>query len=377
MNRNEELLEMLNEQGEVLKDFKARHLEKVAALERQVRDLETKANRPGLPNNGNGFDRGTKSPEVKAFENLLRTGIASPEQLKAMSIGSAGDGGYTVPQDLERQIFEMAKNAAPMAGLVRQVPASTDAHEIVVNTGGLVASWVSETAARTNTTTPTLAKVTLAKGELYALPAITQRLLDDANTDLASWLAREIGLVFGLSMDLGIISGTGSDQIKGVLQHTLAATPDSSRAFGTVEKMHSGVSADFDADDLIDLEAKLKPQYRQNAAWVMASATWSKIRKLKDATTGQYLIGDLVGAAPRSLLGHPVVLDENVPAIAASSHSVLIGDWQAAYTLATVRGTRVMPDPYTNRPYVNIYATHRVAGDVVDSAAVKVLTLAV
>ncbi len=352
--------------------FKADHENQ----KRIIRDLENKAGRSAIVGGGSG-DFGHKSQEVRSFETLLRTGIRSPEQVKAMSIGSGADGGYVVPQDLETQIFEMAKNAAPMTTLVRQVQATTESHEVVVNTGGLAASWVAETAARTNTTTPTLSKVTLAKGELYAMPAITQRLLDDGMIDLAGWLAREIGLIFGLSLDLGIISGTGSDQIKGVLQHTLAATPDSSRAFGTIEKLHSGVAGDFDADDLIDLEAKLKPQYRMNAAWVMASATWSKIRKLKDVTTGQYLIGDLVGAAPRALLGHPVILDENVPAVAASAHAVIIGDWKAAYTLATVRGTRVVPDPFTNRPYVNMYATHRVAGDVVDSAAVKVLTLSV
>ena len=38
-------------------------------------------------------------------------------------------------------------------------------------------------------------------------------------------------------------------------------------------------------------------------------------------------------------------------------------------------GTRVLRDPYTNKPYVGFYTTKRVGGMLVDSQAVKVLTL--
>ena len=38
-------------------------------------------------------------------------------------------------------------------------------------------------------------------------------------------------------------------------------------------------------------------------------------------------------------------------------------------------GTRVLRDPYTNKPFVGFYTTKRVGGMLVDSQAVKILTL--
>lgn len=354
---------------EEFSQFKADHT-------RALREIETRAARPDF-RFGAGAAAG-KSPEVKAFESYLRTGDSALLR-KAMTVGGAAgaEGGYTVPQDLERSIYEMARNASPMLGLVRAVPASSASHEIVVNLQGTVSAWAAETGARAASTAPTFAKVTPPSGDVWANPQITQQLLDDSGFDLTSWLSREIGLSFGIAIDTAIINGSGTNQPKGILNYTLAATGDASRAYGTIEKMHSGVSGDFDADDLISLEAKLKPQYRQNASWVLASATWAKIRSFKDSATGAYLIGPLTGATPPSLLGHPVFLDENVPAVGAGAHAVIFGDFSAAFTLTNIRGVRVLLDPYTAKPYVHFYSTQRVGGAVVDTAAVKVLTLAV
>lgn len=344
-----------------------------ADQEQRVRDLETRAARPGGPGVA------PANPEhAKALETFLRTGDAGAlrEQQKAMSVGVSAEGGYTVPQDLERQIFEMARNASPLLGLVRNVPAAQDNHEIVVNLSGTATAWAAETGARAASTAPSFAKVTLASGEVWANPQVTQRLLDDAGFNVQSWLAGEIGTVFGQAIDAALASGTGTNQPRGLLTPTFAATADGARAFGTVERLHSGTSASFDADDLIDLEAKLKPQYRAKATWLMCASTWSFVRKLKDSTSN-YLVGTLGGGAAPQLLGHPVVLDENIPAMAASSYSVLLGDFQAAYTVGNIRGVRILPDPYTAKPYVHFYSTQRIGGNVVDSTAYKALYLAV
>ncbi len=39
-------------------------------------------------------------------------------------------------------------------------------------------------------------------------------------------------------------------------------------------------------------------------------------------------------------------------------------------------GTRILRDPYTNKPFVNFYATKRIGGQVLDSDAIKVMKIA-
>jgi HK97 family phage major capsid protein len=42
-------------------------------------------------------------------------------------------------------------------------------------------------------------------------------------------------------------------------------------------------------------------------------------------------------------------------------------------TIVDRMGTRLLRDPYTNKPFVQFYATKRVGGDVIDSEAIKVI----
>ena len=79
---------------------------------------------------------------------------------------------------------------------------------------------------------------------------------------------------------------------------------------------------------------------------------------------------------PNSLGGYAVVENEDMPAYAASANAYIFGDFRRGYTIADVFGTRVLRDPYTNKPYVHFYTTKRVGGGVVDSTALAVCTLA-
>jgi HK97 family phage major capsid protein len=93
-------------------------------------------------------------------------------------------------------------------------------------------------------------------------------------------------------------------------------------------------------------------------------------RKLKDGQ-GNYIWsqGYQAGEAS-SILGYSVVENHDLPDLAAGANSVLFGDFNRAYTIADVRGTRILRDPFTAKPYVTFYTTKRVGGGLMDSAAV-------
>lgn len=64
-----------------------------------------------------------------------------------------------------------------------------------------------------------------------------------------------------------------------------------------------------------------------------------------------------------------------MPAPTAGNIAVAFGDFKAGYLINDRIGTRVLRDPYTNKPYVMFYVTKRVGGGVLDPNAIRVLKL--
>jgi HK97 family phage major capsid protein len=108
----------------------------------------------------------------------------------------------------------------------------------------------------------------------------------------------------------------------------------------------------------------------------MNDATTLKVRQLKDAN-GQYLWQPSVQAGqPATLVGYPVVPDDNMPDIAAGKFPIAFGDFNRGYLVADRLGVRVLRDPFTSKPYVLFYTTRRVGGGITDFAAIKLLKIA-
>ena len=78
---------------------------------------------------------------------------------------------------------------------------------------------------------------------------------------------------------------------------------------------------------------------------------------------------------PSTLLGYGIEENEDMPEVAADSNAVLFGNFKRGYLIVDRMGTRVLRDPYTNKPYVSFYTTKRTGGMLLDSNAIKVLTL--
>lgn len=80
-------------------------------------------------------------------------------------------------------------------------------------------------------------------------------------------------------------------------------------------------------DELITLQGMVKQAYQSNACWTMNPATFTAIKKLKDANNQYILQNDPSLEFPYRILGRPVYLSDNMPALAASAKTVLYGDY--------------------------------------------------
>jgi HK97 family phage major capsid protein len=349
--------------------------------QRRLDDLALKSQRPHLGASEARAPTHGDLARKAAFESYVRRGATAGLELeeKALSIGVNADGGYLVPAETEAAVNMALKAISPIRAIasIRQV--STAVYKKPFSTNGFGTGWVGETAARPQTTTPTLDALTFPAMEVYAMPAATAALLDDAAVNIDEWIAEEVRDAFAQQEGNAFVVGNGVDKPKGFLSYTNVA--NSSWTWGNIGYITTGVSAAFPAanptDKLIDLAFTVKAGYRANASFVMNRSTQAVIRKFKDAD-GNYIWQPAPRPGERpTLIGYPVVEAEDMPDIAASSHSVAFGDFRRGYLVVDRVGIRVLRDPYSSKPYVLFYTTKRVGGGVQDFDAIKLLRFSV
>ena len=376
------------EKGAPAADFDAKlalvqaDIAKALDLKKEIERVEAKANLQGLI--GDAKERNPDKAAYKAafLDRFVRKGEDSADlkalQAKAWSIGTPADGGYALPEQIDREIEKMLRDISIVRSLANVVTVGTSDYKKLVNVNGIASGWVGETAARPATNTSQFAEVAPPMGELYANPQVTQQSLDDMFFDVEAELMTQLMEEFALAEGAAFVTGNGTNKPKGFLAYTTAATADSSRAFGTLEHVATGVSGDFAASNKADIffsvVGALKKGYRMGAVWMMNKSLLFEAMRFKD-TTGNYLWQPSIqdsGLGIR-LLGFGVEEAEDMPVKAANSLSVAFGNFKRGYTIVDRVGMRMLRDPYSNKPYVGFYTTKRVGGAVVNSEAIKLI----
>ena len=360
--------------------FEALEDEGVAALKEELAVLKRKVEEGVIASQRPALD-GVKSAASSAFvEGYLRKGVESGLELKAIGNSADAIGGYAVPREIDEVIDRTLLAISPIRQIANVVKVGSAGYRKLVSSGGTPSGWVGFEAARPETGTGTFTEIVPAGGDLYANPAASQQMLDDAMFDVEAWLTSEIASEFARAEGMAFVKGNGTNQPLGFLSSPNATTADGVRPMGTLQFLGTGAAGAFPAsnpaDKLIDLVQALRSPYRQGAVFVMNSATAAAIRKFKTADGAFLFQPSLAAGIPATLLGYPVVEAEDMPDIAAGSLSVAFGNFKAGYVIAERNATTILRDPYTHKPYVHFYATKRVGGQVTNSEAIKLLKFA-
>ena len=358
-------------------------------VEQQVEDLRTEVDEVKLRVDriAQGAQRAAQRPalaatsaaqtEVKGFvDGYLRCG--NTHEIKSISGTSPSDGGYAVPRQIDAMIARQLTEISPIRALAQVVQTGSAGYRKLVATGGTASGWAGETAERPETDTPSFAEIAPPSGDLYANPAASQAMLDDAGFDLESWLSSEIAMEFARAEGAAFVNGSGTNQPKGFLKAPTSTLGDAARAFGSVQYVGTGDATGFGTDPeekLIDLVHTMKAGHRQGASFVMNSTTLAEVRKLKTSDGAFLWQPGLIEGQPDRLLGYPVVEAEDMPDIAGGAYPIAFGNFRHGYLIAERSATQVLRDPFTNKPFVHFYATKRIGGQVLDSAAIKLLRI--
>ena len=354
-------------------------LSAMSEMKRQMEAIETAVARGQFPGGGSSEVNKVKAEHKAAFEKFFRKGIDDGlhdlEVKASASTLSDPDGGFTVPEEVDKAIDRVQGTMSAMRRLATVRSISTDTYKKLVGQGGASSGWVAEKGTRAETDTPTLKEIAINTKELYAMPAATQTLLDDSSIDIGAWLADEVGIEFNDEEGDAFISGNGVEKPKGIAAYSMIT--NASYEWGKVGYVAGGhASLLNNLDKLIDIQHALKTSYRNGASWLMNDSTCGVIRKFKDGD-GQYIWRPgLIEGAPDILLGKPVEYDDNLDDIGAGKYPIFYANFKWAYLIIDRLGTRVLRDPYTSKPYVLFYTTKRVGGGIVMYEAIKAFKIA-
>ncbi|CNJ54553.1 Predicted phage phi-C31 gp36 major capsid-like protein [Yersinia rohdei] len=327
---------------------------------------------------GGGTNTKTATEHKSAFMQFVRKGkeegLRELEQ-KALNTGTDADGGYAVPEELDRTLLDILKNEVIMRQESTVITVGTSDYKKLVNLHGAGSGWVGEQAARPATNTPQLAQIIPFMGEIYGNPQATQTMLDDGFFDVEAWINGSLSLEFSEQEEIAFTNGSGVLKPKGFLAYTSTDEKDSVREFGKLQHLLSGAAAAVTADSIIQMIYTLRKVHRNGAKFMMNNNSLFKIRILKDER-GDYLWRPgLELDQPSMLAGYGIAENEQMPDIVADAKAIAFGNFKRGYTIVDRIGTRILRDPYTNKPFVGFYTTKRTGGMLADSQAIKLLKI--
>jgi HK97 family phage major capsid protein len=188
-------------------------------VEQKSRDETLVAKRPV-------FEVGVRSTSASEHKQAIDSYIRSGEtaglkslETRAFQTGVGTDGGFLVAPETEHFINTALQQLSPMRGLatVRQI--SSAVYKQPFSPTGLPSGWVAETALRPQTNTMLLEERSFPAMELYAMPAATQTILDDAVVNLDQWISGEVEQAFATQETTAFVSGDGVAKPKGFLAY--------------------------------------------------------------------------------------------------------------------------------------------------------------
>jgi HK97 family phage major capsid protein len=349
------------------------------ALQDRLAELEKKANRPG----GNADPDEQAEIEKKALASFIRTG--TDVEIKAAGSTPDADGGFFILPTVDTTIRNMLADVSPIRSLAEVVTISGNSYERFYSTGNRGAQWVNENSDRPqDTARPELIKHTYTVQEMYAAPAATRHLVEDASFDVASWFQTWVANDFALTEGDAFWTGNGvGGKPRGILDYTIVNTADATRPWGQLQYVPAGhASAPTDdnlAKALVALVLTLHPRFRANATLLCNNATYIRFRQLQD-TAKRFLwaaTGNLVENAENgSILGYPVMIDDHLEDIGENKIIAAFGDFKQGYVVVDRHGLRVERDAVTVKGTI-LYDTYsRVGGGLGDSRAIKLLKVA-
>lgn len=278
----------------------------------------------------NGLSAEKRSVLQKHNQNV----VFSNGEYRDLAIGTNSAGGFTVPPGFLQRLVDALKAYGGMlqacnvidtdSGQPLQWPTADDTG----NVGAILAENVAAPTQDITFGTKTLSAYMYTS----KMVKVSYQLLNDSAFDLGAWLPTKFAQRIGRAINSHFTNGTGGGtQPTGMVPNL------------TVGKTGlAGQTLTVIYDDIVDLIHSIDPAYRDGGgSFMMADSSLKVVRKLKDTQGRPLWEPSLQQGTPSSLLGYPVVINQDMPVMAANAKSIAFGNFREAYIIRQVQGVQL------------------------------------
>jgi HK97 family phage major capsid protein len=378
--------EGLEKLDNVVKDIAVKHEAFEKAVARQTQqveqksadEVELKAYNEMLHSHHIDAVGADELSEMKSsFDRYMKVGRdrLTADEAKSINTIIDPDGGFFVIPQYSQNITQKGFDKRGFLSAVDIISSTSGQYKEIIDWADYSDSYYKNelTEATAPADGEAFKEVTWNATEQIYSKKFSRNSLEDSSRDIESYV---VGKLRDGSMrqsgDL-VVSGTGSDQPRGILTYTAGTT------YGTIQQITSSASGVLKWQDVIELlPAQLKDPYHDNSSYAMKRASFYALLSDVDGNA-RFQIGNQINffsgeRMSLSILGSPVVFDPNFATVATNGLSVAFGDFKETYVFVERLGFSILRDE-TNPSYVKVHLRRRNDGKVRNFEATKILKI--
>lgn len=249
--------------------------------------------------------------EEKAFEDYIR-GVVYSERANNLT-PATNSGGVLIPTTIANKIIKKVYDMSPILekSTKYNVKGKLELPYYDESTQSITVAWATE-FQELESNVGKFTNITLTGYLAGALSLISRSLINNAQFDIVAFVVDRMAYDIHRFIENALLNGSGN--VTGLSTVTNVVTAASTNK--------------VTADELIEVQGKVKDVFQGNAIWIMNEETRTEIRKLK-SNTGSYLmteVYDIASPFKNMLLGKPVYVTDNMPTMASGKKAIFYGD---------------------------------------------------
>lgn len=265
-------------------------------------------------NAAEGCDKmNTEEKETRAFENYVRGVINTRDNNLTET-----DNGAVIPQTIANKIIKKVYDICPILqrSTKYNVKGTLTIPYYDESETAITVAYQNEFSALSSNVGE-FTSISLTGYLAGALSLISRNLINNSDFDIVGFVVDHMAYAISRFIEKELLNGT-ADKVDGLSKLNNKVTTASATA--------------VTGNELIELQAKVKDVYQDNAIWIMSTATRTAIRELKD-NMGRYLLQDDISSPfGHSLLGKPVYVSDNMDELGAGNTAIYYGDMSGLAT---------------------------------------------
>ncbi len=338
----------------------------IADIDKTIEAEERAAKAKNTKETGdNGAEQETQEElEERAFVKYVLGAAAGLEERAGELNLTMANNGAIVPTSIANKIIKKVKDISPILSRATVYYMTGDLKVPVygASSGHDVKVAYSDDFTELTADAGKFTSVDLKGYLVGALTLIGRKLKTNAMFNVTDFIVNYMAEEIAAFLEGELLNGTTS-KMEGALSTTNEKT--------------AAAAAAITADELIDLQAKVKQAFQSDACWIMHPETFTAVKKLKDGQSRYLLQDDFSGEFPYRLLGKPIFVSDNMPKIATGAKTVLYGDMSGlSVKIAEQLEIEVLREKYATQHAIGVVAWMEVDSKVTDSQRMAVLKMA-